>query len=70
MTKEIPEEFTVSDGKHVVGIDRGLRFLATAYDEQGKTTFISGADIMRKRDRFHQTRSELQSRGTKSASAP
>ena len=35
--------------KHVVGIDRGLRFLATTYDEQGKTTFYDGQKIMRKR---------------------
>ena len=39
------DEFERSDVKHVVGIDRGLRFLATVYDEQQKTQFFSGKDM-------------------------
>lgn len=39
MTKEYGKEYSSETVKHVVGIDRGLRFLATTYDEQG-TLFV------------------------------
>ena len=42
--------------KHVVGIDRGLRFLATSFDEQGKTTFFDSQAIMRKRAKYQKLR--------------
>lgn len=60
-------EFDKSNSKHVVGIDRGLRFLATLFDEQGKTSFISGNRVMAKRRKFKQLRQQLQSKGTRSA---
>lgn len=60
-------EFSQDTVKHVVGIDRGLRFLATTYDEQGKTTFVSGKAVAAKRRKFLQVRQQLQSKGTKSA---
>ena len=66
VSKEI-EEFQKENVKHVVGIDRGLRFLATVYDEKGKTQFISGKEIMRKRDKFAQIRERLQKKHTWSA---
>lgn len=53
--------------RHVVGIDRGLRFLATCYDEKGKTRFASGKKVMRVRNKYKKLRAELQKRGTKSA---
>lgn len=65
-TKEIPD-YQVSNTRHVVGIDRGLRFLATCYDEKGKTTFISGNKLMQKRRHYKKLRAELQSKNTKSA---
>ena len=52
---------------HVVGIDRGLRFLAVSYDEHGKTEFVSGKKIATKRRKFQEVRQQLQSKGTKSA---
>lgn len=52
---------------HVVGIDRGIRFHAVCYDEQGKTTFFSGSRARIKRNKFAKVRAELQSKGTKSA---
>ncbi len=67
MTKTVETEFSVETVKHVVGIDRGLRFLATTYDEAGNTDFYDGKSIMTKRNAFQNTRAELQSRGTKSA---
>lgn len=65
-TKELPD-YVREQSQHVVGIDRGLRFLATIYDEQGKTKFFSGKEIIRKRRKFKRLRQQLQSKGTKSA---
>lgn len=65
-TKHI-DEFDTADVKHVAGIDRGLRFLATSYDEQGKTTFYDGQKIMHKRAKYEKVRAQLQSKGTRSA---
>ena len=67
VTKTTDEELTPDNVKHVVGLDRGLRFIVTGYDEGGHTTFISGKDVMAKRDRFQKVRDELQAKGTKSA---
>ena len=61
------EEFQKENVRHVVGIDRGLRFLTVSYDEQGKTEFISGRKVATKRHKFQEVRRQLQSKGTKSA---
>ena len=65
-TKEVAD-FDKQTVKHVVGLDRGLRFLATSYDEQGKTAFFDGQAIMRKRAKYQKLRTTLQAKGTKSA---
>ncbi|MDW3022722.1 transposase [Ligilactobacillus salivarius] len=65
-TKEVAD-FDKQTVKHVVGLDRGLRFLATSYDEQGKTTFFDSQAIMRKRAKYQKLRATLQAKGTKSA---
>ncbi|TGA96220.1 transposase [Sporolactobacillus shoreae] len=65
-TKELPD-FDPYQVQHVVGLDRGLRFLATCYDESGKTRFFSGQAILTKRRRFKRLRQHLQAKGTKSA---
>ncbi len=67
MTKMIPDRFNPAKPKHVVGIDRGLRFLATTYDESGKCSFFSGKEVLNKRNTFANVRAELQSKGTRSA---
>ena len=67
MTKINDTEFDMASAEHIVGIDRGIRFLETIYDETGNTEFVSGKDIVTKRNKFQQVRSELQARGTKSA---
>ena len=64
---KVVEDFKKENVRHVVGIDRGLRFLAVSYDEQGKTKFISGKKIAAKRRKFQEVRRQLQSKGTKSA---
>lgn len=66
MTKVIPDTFDVTKPAHVVGIDRGIRFLATTYDEKGNCEFFNGKDVMKKRNAFLKVRSELQDRDTKS----
>ena len=66
ITKTV-EDFQKENVRHVVGIDRGLRFLTVSYDEQGKTEFISGRKVAKKRHKFQEVRRQLQSKGTKSA---
>ena len=60
-------EFDKENIQHVVGIDRGLRFLAVTYDEHGKTEFTRGKQILSKRHKFLKVRQKLQAKGTKSA---
>lgn len=67
MTKAVADELDTAKPAHVVGIDRGLRFIISTYDEKGKTSFVSGKDIMAKRQKFADVRAKLQSKGTKSA---
>lgn len=67
MTKVVEDTFDASMPMHVVGIDRGLRFLVTTYDEKGKVNFYDGKQILAKRETYRKVRAELQSKGTKSA---
>lgn len=67
MTREAPDSGAGTKPSHVVGIDRGLRFIANTYDETGKSCFFSGKDIIHKRNKFAEVRAELQAKGTKSA---
>ena len=60
---DVPE---TTDIVKVVGIDRGIRKLAVAYDG-AKTTTFSGKSIKSRRAQFARTRKELQQRGTPSA---
>ena len=66
VTKAV-EDFEKENVRHVVGIDRGLRFVTVSYDEQGKTEFVPGKKIATKRRKFQEVRRQLQSKGTKSA---
>ena len=60
-------EFKKDTFEVVVGIDRGLRFLATTYDEKNHTMFVTGRMIMAKRRKYKRLRQQLQRKGTKSA---
>ena len=66
-SKEIDKSFDREKPSHVVGIDRGLRFILASYDEKGKSIFVSGKNVMRTRQKFNDVRAELQAKGTKSA---
>ncbi len=60
-------DFNSKDNPQIVGIDRGLRFLATTFDSEGKTLFFDGQKILCKRKKFLEIRRQLQSKGTRSA---
>lgn len=66
VSKEVPD-FQLDQLQHVVGIDRGLRQIITAYDEKGKTRFVNGTSITKKRQHYAKLRARLQEKGTKSA---
>lgn len=59
VTYEI-NELTMSDVSNVVGVDRGIRFIATTYDSKGKTNFYDGNTIKQKRGHYKALRKELQ----------
>ena len=57
----------LEDINNVVGVDRGIRFLATTYDSQGKTKFYSGKAIKQKKSCYVEVRKQLQQRKTASS---
>lgn len=67
VSKNLEKGFSKDEVKHVVGLDRGLRFLVTGYDEQGNSFFISRKDVCKKREKFAKLRAELQSKKSYSA---
>lgn len=52
---------------NVVGIDRGINFIAVSYDSKGKSSFFDGGKVKHKRAHYKELRTELQKRGTASA---
>lgn len=56
-----------SNVSNVVGIDRGIRFIATTYDSKGKTNFYDGNVIKQKRAHYKALRKQLQQVGTPSS---
>ena len=67
ITTNIPDELQYSDVRNVIGVDRGLRFIATTYDSHQHSKFISGKQILTKRNHFKHIRAQLQSKRTPSA---
>lgn len=68
----IPVTYEISELKeqeisNVVGIDRGIRFLAAAYDSRGKTVFYSGSTVKQRRAHYKALRRQLQQVGTPSS---
>lgn len=68
----IPVTYEISELKeqeisNVVGIDRGIRFLAAAYDSRGKTVFYSGSTVRQRRAHYKALRRQLQQVGTPSS---
>lgn len=52
---------------NVVGIDRGVNFIASTYDSKGRSGFYSGKTVKNKRAHYKRLRRELQSKQTPSA---
>ena len=52
---------------NVVGVDRGIRFLAVSYDSAGKTVFYDGRAVKQKRAKYKALRRQLQQIGTPSS---
>lgn len=63
-TVELPEP---AHPQQVVGVDMGVRFLATTYDSDGSTVFYDGKEVKRKREHYKKLRASLQKKGTRSA---
>ena len=51
VTKAV-EDFQKENVRHVVGMDRGLRFLTVSYDEQGKPNLFPGEKLRQKGTSF------------------
>ena len=66
VTGEKPE-LERSEVTRVVGIDRGIRFLAVAYDSDGGTKFFRRNTVKQKRAHYKALRRELQKVGTPSS---
>lgn len=66
ITYEI-SELKPSEVSNIVGIDRGLRFLATTYDSNGKSVFYNGNVVKQKRAHYKALRKQLQQVGTPSS---
>lgn len=61
----IPVSYEVEDCTddlvcNIVGIDRGVNFIATAYDSKDKATFYNGRPIKQKRAHYKKVRQQLQ----------
>ena len=63
-TVELPEP---ARPQQVVGVDLGIRFLATSYDGDGHTDFYDGKEVKSKREHYKRLRTSLQKKGTRSA---
>ena len=63
-TVELPEP---AQPQQVVGVDMGIRFLATSYDSDGSTVFYDGKEVKSKREHYKRLRTSLQKKGTRSA---
>lgn len=60
-------ELVKSAVSNIVGIDRGIRFLATTYDSKGKSVFYNGNIVKQKRAHYKTLRKQLQQVGTPSS---
>lgn len=60
-------ELKKSEISNVVGIDRGIRFLAVTYDSNGKSVFYDGNIVKQKRAHYKDLRKQLQQVGTPSS---
>ena len=60
-------ECNLPEVSNVVGIDRGINFIAATYDSRHKSGFVSGKAVKQKRAKYKQLRTDLQRKQTPSA---
>lgn len=60
-------DFDMNQVRHVVGIDRGLRFIVTMQDEIGKSEFVNGGKLKHYRQHMKYLRQQLQKKHTRSS---
>ena len=60
-------DFQLDNVKHVVGVDRGLRFIVTTQDEHGKIGFVNGGKLKHYRQHMKYLRQQLQKKHTRSS---
>lgn len=60
-------DFQLEDVQHVVGIDRGLRFIITVQDEHGKTGFVNGGKLKHYSQHMKYLQRQLQKKHTRSS---
>ena len=65
-TREV-DSVPLTEVDNVVGVDMGLRFLATSYDSKGNTTFHRGGEVKNTRAKYKLLRRDLQRKGTPSS---
>ncbi len=61
------DELQDTDVCHVVGHDRGIRFITSSYDSKGKSVFYNGNQVKQKRAHYKLLRKQLQQVGTPSS---
>lgn len=66
ITREV-DVLSLNEVSNVVGVDRGIRFLATTYDSNGNSVFYSGSAVKEKRSHYSVLRKQLQQVGTSSS---
>ena len=66
ITYEI-DELSKDNVSNIVGVDRGIRFLAATYNSNGKCSFYNGNVVKQKRGHYKALRKELQQVGTPSS---
>ena len=66
VTFEVPD-VSEEDIEHVVGVDRGINFIAATYDSEGKSSFVKGRSVKQKRAHYKELRRELQMKRTPSS---
>lgn len=67
VVKKTINQFEMEKTNNVIGIDVGMRQLATAIDSNDKIKFINGKNVKHKKAQFVKTRKELQKRNTASS---
>lgn len=61
------EEPSLSECDAIIGVDRGMNFLAVATNQNDKALFCKGRQVKNKKAKFVRLRKDLQRKGTRSA---